>query len=220
MVATGGLTPVPNATIPNIDINKTAADVNKALKDGAYIAVGLGVLGFQRAQVQRVELTKQIEEQLSQLRSLPTQAETYAQTARTQAEAARTQLGEQLAALTRSLEEALISLQAQVAKAVPADLAKLPAFPQLTDVRQLTGVMGQWTTASKAIEEQLQAARTQLTELAKTIDEQLQPVRQQLDEQVDKLEQRLPASARNIVQSVRAAATTPEQVFRNAVGLS
>lgn len=205
---------MPNATLPNIDINKAATDVNKALKDGAYIAIGLGVLGFQRAQVQRVELTKQIEEQLSQLRSLPTQAETYAQTARTQAEVARTQLGEQLATLTRSLEEALISLQAQIAKAVPSDLAKLPGFPQLTDVS------AQWTTTSKAIEEQLQSARTQLTELAKTIDEQLQPVRQQLDEQVDKLEQRLPASARNIVQSVRAAATTPEQVFRNAVGLS
>ena len=45
-------------------------------------------------------------------------------------------------------------------------------------------------------------------------------MRHQLDEQVDKLEQRLPASARNIVQSVRAAATTPEHVFRSAVGLS
>ena len=32
-----------------------------ALKDGAYVAIGLGVLGFQRAQVQRVELTKQLE---------------------------------------------------------------------------------------------------------------------------------------------------------------
>jgi DNA repair exonuclease SbcCD ATPase subunit len=205
---------VPNATIPNIDINKAAADVNKAIKDGAYIAIGLGVLGFQRAQVQRVELTKQIEEQLSVLRTLPTHADTYAQTARTQAEAARTQLTEQLTALTKSLEDALTSLQAQIAKAVPADLPKLPGFPQFSDVA------GQWSTASKAIEEQLQTARTQLTELAKTIDEQLQPVRQQLDEQVDKLEQRLPASARNIVQSVRAAATTPEQVLRSAVGLS
>ncbi|MBV9660163.1 MAG: hypothetical protein JO337_03295 [Acidimicrobiales bacterium] len=42
--------------VPNVDFEKVAADLNQALKEAAYIAVGLGVLGFQRAQVQRVEL--------------------------------------------------------------------------------------------------------------------------------------------------------------------
>ncbi len=39
------------------------ADVGKTLKDAAYVAVGLGVLGFQRAQVRRQELIKQMKAQ-------------------------------------------------------------------------------------------------------------------------------------------------------------
>lgn len=35
-------------------------DVTKVARDAAYVAVGLGVLGFQRAQVRRVALSKQI----------------------------------------------------------------------------------------------------------------------------------------------------------------
>lgn len=35
-------------------------DLTKTLKDAAYIAVGLGVIGFQKAQVRRHELTKQV----------------------------------------------------------------------------------------------------------------------------------------------------------------
>ena len=42
--------------------------VTKTLKDAAYITVGLGVIGFQRAQVRRQELTKQLNEQVSQTR--------------------------------------------------------------------------------------------------------------------------------------------------------
>lgn len=35
-------------------------DVNKTLRDATYIAIGLGVIGFQRAQVRRQELRKQL----------------------------------------------------------------------------------------------------------------------------------------------------------------
>jgi hypothetical protein len=38
--------------------------VTDTLKDAAYVTVGIGVLGFQKAQVRRVELTKQLEEQV------------------------------------------------------------------------------------------------------------------------------------------------------------
>jgi ElaB/YqjD/DUF883 family membrane-anchored ribosome-binding protein len=148
---------VPDVTFPPVDINKAAADVNNALKEGAYVAVGLGVLGFQRAQVQRVELMKQLEAQFGQL---STQLEDYTEIARSQAEVARTQ-----------------------------------------------------------IEGQLETARVQLTELAKTVDERMQPVRKQLDGQIDRLEQTLPPAARSVVESVRAAAATPEQVLRSVVGL-
>jgi hypothetical protein len=42
-------------------------DVTKTLKDAAYVAVGLGVIGFQRAQVRRVELAKQFEGQRKEI---------------------------------------------------------------------------------------------------------------------------------------------------------
>lgn len=41
-------------------------DVNRFLADLAYTAVGFGVLGFQRAQVRRRELTKQLDHLLRQ----------------------------------------------------------------------------------------------------------------------------------------------------------
>jgi hypothetical protein len=41
--------------------------VTEAMKDAAYVTVGFGVLGFQRAQVRRHELTKQLKPQLEEL---------------------------------------------------------------------------------------------------------------------------------------------------------
>jgi hypothetical protein len=110
--------------------------------------------------------------------------------------------------LSKRLEEVFGPVRAQLAKAVPADLPKFPDFGQ------------QLSDAGDVIEEQLGSVRNQLTELAKAFDERVQPVRKQVDEQIDRLEQYLPGSARNVVQSVRSASTTPEQVLRNAVGLS
>jgi hypothetical protein len=37
-------------------------DVSKALKDALYIGVGLGVIAFQKAQVQRQELLKSLKD--------------------------------------------------------------------------------------------------------------------------------------------------------------
>jgi hypothetical protein len=47
---------------PVIDVNQVIAEAESAVRDGAYVAVGLGVLAFQRAQVQRRELTRRIEQ--------------------------------------------------------------------------------------------------------------------------------------------------------------
>lgn len=41
--------------------DKPIDDVTKVLKDALYVSVGLGVLAFQRAQVQRQELRKRFE---------------------------------------------------------------------------------------------------------------------------------------------------------------
>jgi hypothetical protein len=43
---------------PVNDLNKLVQDAEKAVRDGAYVALGLGILGFQRVQVRRHELTK------------------------------------------------------------------------------------------------------------------------------------------------------------------
>lgn len=42
-------------------------DINKTVQDSAYVAVGLGVLGFQRAQVRRRELIEALEAQRQQV---------------------------------------------------------------------------------------------------------------------------------------------------------
>jgi hypothetical protein len=44
--------------INTTEINKLVAETEKSVRDGAYVVVGLGVLGFQRAQVRRRELIK------------------------------------------------------------------------------------------------------------------------------------------------------------------
>ncbi len=38
----------------------TIDDINRTLKDSFYVTVGLGVIAFQKAQVQRQELRKQV----------------------------------------------------------------------------------------------------------------------------------------------------------------
>lgn len=95
---------MPEIKLPNIDVEKAAAEFNDAIREAAYVAVGLGVLGFQRAQVQRVELMKQMESQLAGLsalsQTLNQQAEQYLAGARKQLEEARAQLAELAKATT------------------------------------------------------------------------------------------------------------------------
>jgi hypothetical protein len=43
------------------------SSLNEAVKDAAFVAIGFGVLGFQRAQVRRHELTKQLKPQIGDL---------------------------------------------------------------------------------------------------------------------------------------------------------
>ena len=50
------------------------ADVTKTLKDAAYVTIGFGVIAFQKAQVRRQELTKQLEEQRRQLETQAAEA--------------------------------------------------------------------------------------------------------------------------------------------------
>jgi len=199
---------VPDIAFPAIDIDKAATDINNAVKETAYVAVGLGVLGFQKAQVQRVELTKQIEAQLGNLpTTINSRFEAYIDTAREQAQSARDQISEQLSELSKSLEEALSPARAQLSKAIPTEFPGVPDFGH------------QLTATAERIEGQIETARAQLVEFAKSVEERVAPARQQIDEQIDRLQQALPAGARSVVQSVRSTATAQEQALRSAVGL-
>jgi hypothetical protein len=84
--------------IPAIDIDKVATDIETALRDGAYVAIGLGVLAFQRAQVRRAELTRQLEDQIGPL-------DEYFASAREQAESQVHALRTYVADLARTLDE-------------------------------------------------------------------------------------------------------------------
>lgn len=48
----------------------TIDDLSKTAKDSLYVTIGLGVIAFQKAQVRRQELQKQVESNLSSTRSL------------------------------------------------------------------------------------------------------------------------------------------------------
>jgi hypothetical protein len=47
------------------DLNELSKEVTNLARDAAYVVVGLGVLGFQRAQVQRVELQNKLSNSVS-----------------------------------------------------------------------------------------------------------------------------------------------------------
>jgi hypothetical protein len=191
---------MPDMTTPTIDLNKAAEDLADALKEGAYIVVGLGVLGFQRAQVRRVELTKQFEAQAEQMKTLAgsvgSVVESLMGSAREQGEAAREQMPDQLTDLARSWERTVGPIRERLSESLGSDV---PGHP-------LTG--------------SLESTRAQLVEIAKVVDGRVAPLRQQLDKQVDRLQERLPAGAREMVELFRASAAAQEQAFRNVVGLN
>lgn len=138
---------MPEINIPNIDLEKAATDFNNALKEAAYVAVGLGVLGFQRAQVQRVELMKQLEAQLSSLSSfsstLNSQVENYITTARQQLAEARAQLN------------------------------KLSSDAIPTDLPDVTAVRTQLTELAKSVDEAVAPVRQQFEEQLDRLEEVL-----------------------------------------------
>jgi chaperonin cofactor prefoldin len=56
--------------LKNADLTKVAAEVSRAAQDAAYVAIGLGVLGFQKAQVRRRDLGRQLESLQGRLAAL------------------------------------------------------------------------------------------------------------------------------------------------------
>ena len=116
-------------------------DIPATLKDAAYVTVGLGVLAFQRAQVQRVELTKQAREEMTRLSGTVDErlktVEERLGGVQEQVEKALDELGdrlpdpaaEALKALRAAAKEAQDQIRQLVGAAVTAEPAAEPAAP-------------------------------------------------------------------------------------------
>jgi DNA anti-recombination protein RmuC len=83
------------------------SQISETLRDGAYAVVGLGVLGFQRAQVRRHELTEQLRVIEGQIRQLAQVIEERVNPAMPAIEAQLTILGQQLLELAKTFESQL-----------------------------------------------------------------------------------------------------------------
>jgi chromosome segregation ATPase len=199
---------VPQKKIPTTKPAQTVDQLTSALKEGAYVAVGLAVLGFQRAQVRRVELGKKLEATLS---GLPEDASA-------QLRPLVSSLKDQLQTLKSQLEELSRSVEALIAPAL-SQIKRAPA-PDPEALARLKELSEQVKTARSLVESQLAALNGQLADVLKALDERVSPARAQLDAQITKLESRLPDPARTLVRSMRSAAADGEEAMRSAVGLS
>jgi uncharacterized membrane-anchored protein YhcB (DUF1043 family) len=88
------------------------ADVQKTLKDAAYVTVGLGVIAFQKAQVRRRELAKQFE---TQLKTAQSQLATQRKVVEEQVAAG----AEQLEKLTKQINERIDPVLSKVEERLP-----------------------------------------------------------------------------------------------------
>jgi hypothetical protein len=114
------------AKMPDVtNMGAVAKGVTDLARDAAYVAVGLGVLGYQRAQVQRVELKNRfskdasLDQRLSEMRTELTKGVN--------------QLDELLETATQFIETSIEPLEQQLPPAVTQLTTK--AFEQAREVR-------------------------------------------------------------------------------------
>jgi hypothetical protein len=107
------------------NISAISKGVTDLARDAAYVAVGLGVLGFQRAQVQRVELQN--------LLSKDTSLDQHLNSVRSEVTKGVKQLDDLLENATQLIETSLQPLEAQLPAAVTQLTTK--ALEQTREVR-------------------------------------------------------------------------------------
>jgi hypothetical protein len=120
---------MPEINVPEIEIPEAAAQLGKALLDGAYVAIGLAVLWFQRAQVHRVELQRQVEAYLAGLREQaqdPARVGTLAAGAVEELDLRLEAVREQLASVARGIDEQVGPARRQIDEGVDRMEAVLP----------------------------------------------------------------------------------------------
>ncbi len=85
------------------------------LKDTAYVAIGLGVLGFQRAQVARVDLTKNLAEDTGKLQAqVKAQVEDVTGAVEAQLSDVKTQVAKAVTSLEETLEPVAKELEGRL----------------------------------------------------------------------------------------------------------
>jgi hypothetical protein len=116
-------------------ISSISKGVTDLARDAAYVAVGLGVLGFQRAQVQRVELQHLLSKDLS--------LDQHLSSVRSELTKGVTQLDDLLENATQFIESSLQPLEAQL----PATVTQLTT-KALEQTRGVRSQIRQRVTAS------------------------------------------------------------------------
>jgi hypothetical protein len=106
-------TPKSTATATTVAPKGVTDRLAETAKDVVYIGVGAGVLAFQRAQVQRVELTKAIEERVAESRK---QFADLTKAATTTAEGQLARIDERVTELEIRVEDALEGVQHRLPK--------------------------------------------------------------------------------------------------------
>ncbi|HUZ09999.1 MAG TPA: hypothetical protein VMU76_07515 [Acidimicrobiales bacterium] len=108
----------------DLNLNELAKGLTGAAKDATYVAVGLGVLGMQKAQVQRLAIQKRLPEGLAMQKRLPEGLE--ARLGEVRAEVARhaEELDELVLGAMRRVESSLEPIEALLPAPV-RDVAKL-----------------------------------------------------------------------------------------------
>ncbi len=106
-------------------------DVTQTLKDTAYVTVGLGVLGFQRAQVARIDLTKTLASDTGKLQAqVKGQVGDVAEAVEAQLSEVRTQVAKAVTSLEESLEPVARELEGrldEVEERLPAQVKAVVA---------------------------------------------------------------------------------------------
>ena len=102
-----------------------AKDVTDLARDAAYVAVGLGVLGYQRAQVQRNELKNLLSRDFS--------LDQHLSGVRTELTKGVTQLDDLLETATQFIETSILPLEQQLPPTITQLTTK--AFEQAREVR-------------------------------------------------------------------------------------
>lgn len=119
-----------------VNVSGLSKSVTGAARDIAYVAVGLGVLGYQRAQVRRVELTRKLPRDMS--------VDEQLHGVRLEVGKGLAQLDDLVETATQFVEERMAPVEAQLPSAVSSLTTKALRHSRevRSQVRQLVAIPG------------------------------------------------------------------------------